>query len=1111
MDSHLTHACNWYVNNLIPQNAKGFKELLNQNSLNSQEAGWKKIHTSVVLTRVIGVLTIPAALLETGSYAIRGIAKGTVKLLDGKFESAWRAFIKNEVSAFRFIAVAIGQVGYAVLGLLAGASVYSCFNFIQAIPEIKEDINNLLEKTQKQLHDTEEEFNKFKLDTDAKIVECSNQVKTSEENGKSELADYQNKIKALENEINNLKKHEQEIIDLKKQIINYESQIKSVTTFKNLHLGNVNTLKADNNKLTTKNTILANTNKELTTKNKELTTKYNQSTHNNNNLRKLNQNHKEAAQKDEATHHHSVDQYAKLKDAYAQLMANFKALANENEKLKHPNDTQQSDDFSNSFFLMKPSVLNNSDLNASAKEVIPLIGVEKQPAPARTWLQGVFKVVCDTSNTIIMLGNDYLAQPLRKLFIDNQDPYKNNRYMTALAQFQTLVGKDEIDSLLKAKGSADEGSHDLSFLHPLKDALNFLKSPEISRSGHDQRDGFLKNLRNALLFPRKNLDSNISSEYLNRTYEICKKWMTSIEMLPFNYQMCSYVASKGNEEIQKTIETSNSLYEIFHGMLTGIANADPKYKSPVLNLIPAKAKALLNTFDPLLEGTNMPSKIATMTYKDTQGNERKIQEFRTGVPVGPKSPDINSGNKDWEDQGIALVPEYIGFLNALKAANAIKKEGEPKEKLLVVLHLNPKYYNSNTKELRKPTAEEAKTEQPFVLYLLSTTWRAIKNIPDDLDLKQREAVWIKLIQKLANSKEFEDVISLALVPMDGDWLKKDIEECKTGKTLAELKEHLLQVITNEKSPYIIPHMIDNEKNAFVRAILEGTSKQYFTTKFKKEDKLDIDQMLAFVGIFNNHLIEALQIKEKATLVQRNCKDGVDRTMALVGSELLERYLRVGKLYAYETKNLVKNTLKNILGTVCGPALGILKRELLEERQPILLATAKFLDSLLPNEISEAPNYEEFKLTNIEMGEDQNQCLYPTPSTIETDEEYKKLIRFELDHPFAVSHEFKLKSNPTVDNLREPLEILANRYSHVNLNYQIVFDKDNFKEETIDNIRTIKGTCLLSKALNDKREEMARINIEIYTTINEAENTPIFTYALSEFTYALSEFTYALSE
>jgi hypothetical protein len=1145
LNLYLYKSCQFYVNHAIPHDAVLLRKLYKENGEQSQVAGWDKIHTSILLPRLLkGPLIAPLALADSGSYALRGVLKAGIEVLDGNLNNAIYALTNGLLSALQYLAVAVASVAYAAIGLVVGSAFYSLFipqPLEKEIPETERVIAALQEKI-KSLEDHAKQPPEDKKVENRRIADLEGQLKGMQALQKN-LEDYRAKLKELEaaNKKNQddfievirgkqqlreqLQNQKNDVNQLKLQLEQREKQFKSDVEERQLVINQSadlkNTIKnlqdqiAENDKLGNQRIAGLENQlekhkaefKALEAVNQEKQVAFNEAKKQNERLRaqlqkqtaevdqvklQLEQNAKQS-KKDAEDYQYAMNKYSESKQLRAHIIEKYIELFQENARLKNPENPELqitlNASMTGSLIPLRPStaetkpaempVVNQTSKNYFANAMFGFVNT------ANTW------VVQPTLNRIILP----LISKGRQFVWDAKDPWKNHRYEEVLKQTQKLFGEEEIKALQSLENLPNASPQAKEVLQKLKSALSALTCPELFSDVRTQKKAFLVPLREALRILQNEPDHGVPQDLADRINALCRKWMTEIEMNPFFYKLVLYVASgqrkndptRDNKQILELVNDLEApLRDKLEGLLKGIEGADQNYKAPTGHLLAAKLEVINDSYDTLLKD-NMPSKIATMVYQDSKGNQRTVQEYRTGVPIG-LGPD-----------GVAVVPEIKAFLNDLKAQNATKKEGEPKDKLLMVLHLNPKHYNTDADELNKLTPKQLEEEKSWLQALLD----GVTHIPDDLDLKQKEALWIKLIRHLSLDPNYKDVLSVALIPMDGDWLKKDIEHCNENKTLTQLHNHLLGVITQKNSPYIIPNMTPDKKKEFISNILKDTTAQYFASFIGDQRTLNKEQMLAFIGIFNGHLVEALQIKEKATYVQRNCKDAVDRTMALVGVELFDRYLRLDKLY-------VQENLEKIFGAICGPALSIVKRELLKERQPILLAAASYFDVLKRDGVKTgpAPTFEGYRLTDIQMGEDQDQTLYPTPSEAKKNTDYMDLIQFEKDHPFAVSHKFKMDlSTETLEAMKNPsnfdklvadmtesfLGFLKQRYDHPELHYQVTDKSGETEGSQKDDIFSVQKSFVIHQADGGKDVVLLKGKV----AINLSDGNVQFTYDIAK--------------
>ena len=336
-----------------------------------------------------------------------------------------------------------------------------------------------------------------------------------------------------------------------------------------------------------------------------------------------------------------------------------------------------------------------------------------------------------------------------------------------------------------------------------------------------------------------------------------------------------------------------------------------------------------------------------------------------------------------------------------------------------------------------------------------------------IDPKYYEALWIKLMIELSLSNEFKDVIDVALLPMDGEFLKK-IFHCKEGEgmSIIDLTDHLLKAIKQENSPFILPNMSQGDKETFARSVSKKVEDRYFVHQAKsKAPLLTKDEMMAFYGFFCSMASEELQFHSRATVVQRNCADGIDRTMALVGAELLDDLSRINKLEDPAVQ-------EQFLGTVLGPALGTSKRELHHHREPMLFAVPKYMDQLRENiklhpeeyKLGPAPTVQGYMLDDLVMNEEPAESLYKEPARAKDLKEYVDLLKFEQTNPCSLP-----KRVPAGSDLKETYKILNERYAHQKLNIRV-------KEINSDAAKTL---------INEPRMRKVVIPVEIENQVDHS--------------------------
>lgn len=524
-----------------------------------------------------------------------------------------------------------------------------------------------------------------------------------------------------------------------------------------------------------------------------------------------------------------------------------------------------------------------------------------------------------------------------QVLYDGNDPWKQQRYAVEIEQ---LIKSFSETRLANLKNNISKLEGGLSFAAHLTTAIEILMTPREDKNHRDQYHAFKHELRIALNALENKESSSISHDIQTEVFALCEAWYTSVALLPFNSELVNYVATEGDET--KAPDASIPMHKRFKELLEGIHKADQKYKAPLIHLNAAKAATVFESYDPSV--TNAPNQWAVMQYQDGEGKSFETVHARIGVPVVPRPVErTGQPHKSWEYQGISISPEYLAFLRSAKAKG---------EKVLSIMHLNPHYFNTETGELK------------------AFAWGDYTKLP--AFQKYREAVWIKLMLQLSNDPEFKDTFKVALLPMDGDWLKKDIEKCTKPKETEAFSDWFADVISQRGSHFILPEEI-KDKKAFVKELADKVKGEYFIGY----SELTKEQQLAFYGLWCSKAAEKLQLMLKARYQVRHCKDGVDRTMSLVGAELCEKTSRLERSSERKWGRLDEPEIQSdIIGTTLAPALAILKRELLEERQPVLLATVEHLENL--KEVGKTLDaHEGYRLVNITLNKDLSQALHPT--------------------------------------------------------------------------------------------------------------------------------------
>ncbi len=162
---------NFCVNRLTPNDAHGLKGMYRFNAINSQKTGWKNIPASTIAPRIIALLTAPKAIADAATYEARGILRASVCIIDGKFEKAFKAFVNDNFSAMRLVALAIVNLTvYGGLGFVIGSAVFSSFKpdqtqpkqprnqMLEEIKTLSDRVSQEIDKLQKQLEDQKQTY-----------------------------------------------------------------------------------------------------------------------------------------------------------------------------------------------------------------------------------------------------------------------------------------------------------------------------------------------------------------------------------------------------------------------------------------------------------------------------------------------------------------------------------------------------------------------------------------------------------------------------------------------------------------------------------------------------------------------------------------------------------------------------------------------------------------------------------------------------------------------------------------------------------------------------------------------------------------------------------------
>lgn len=477
---------------------------------------------------------------------------------------------------------------------------------------------------------------------------------------------------------------------------------------------------------------------------------------------------------------------------------------------------------------------------------------------------------------------NYVAAKLTDFFVDGNAPWKKERYDWTFKQLINRFGRDELENL---KTQAFTKQNDLGIVG----AIDTLFKYEEAEDAYLHYQTFQTVIRNVLRELKSNpnaIDIKIKTGFLH----LCQIWFEELNMDQFYSRIVHDIAAKGGTKTEDEAFQKLSLAEKLSGLMIGIMAAPAQYKNCGKDVITSKIETIRPTFDPLME-SNIPNQLATYVYKDATGAEKEIVHMRTGVPIGPQNANTPN-HAAYVLDGVELVPEYVAFLDELK------RDGK---KLLVVLHLNPKFV--------------FQVGSPYNVSTLQ---------------KQKEGHWIKLYQKLAESDEYKDVIDLSVLPMDVEWVE-GIEHHQTQESDTFVKTLLDNVINDQR--LILPLNEDERKEVLTR-IVNDVRKVYF----EDAPNLTKEMQFAFVGQFYSRLIEELSLLKGSSVVQRNCKDAIDRTMAIFAGDLCDKLAR--------TEELTKDKHEMLSGIILGPALGVMKRELLFSRAPLMHHTVEYTEQFV---------------------------------------------------------------------------------------------------------------------------------------------------------------------
>ncbi len=546
---------------------------------------------------------------------------------------------------------------------------------------------------------------------------------------------------------------------------------------------------------------------------------------------------------------------------------------------------------------------------------------------------------------------EWTAWVTSTLFIDANHPWKLHRYEEYIQQLRLLFKQEARElSALQPTGVPEVDA----FRKLVKEAITFLMVPN-GKSAREHYKSFQLPLRKALLMIQVHPDILGEEPSVAMLNTCCARWFTDVDIQPFLTELVYFIAKGGSPRLMEDIASIPpevpALTSKLKLLLQGLEKAPVELTMPLAHRQKMRLDTNFDSYDSLAT-TNMPWQWCRQVYQLEHGAPKEIVYMRTGVPIGPRDVAFKDApERDWEAGAIAIVPEYLAFLRGLKAQN---------KKLVIFLHLNP-----------KP--------------------------------KNRELPWIQLIQKVAASEEFKETVSVGLLPMDGSWLHQEIEQATQPVLVESFKQWLVEkVMLAEGSPFIFPpNLFDGSQErlkGFLCRILDQVGDQYFRPLKKDVYVLDnAQERLAFVGLFYAFVKEAIQFELKADVVQDNCKDAVDRTFGVNGAQLAENLFRLKRLADPKIHD-------QFIGAVLGPALAILKRALLAERQPMLLSTVEHLEKLYsrcPELQTVGAVADGYRLIDVVLGSGLNQAVVPGPGSTTNVQEYFALLKMELENPMMV--------------------------------------------------------------------------------------------------------------
>ncbi|MFA6916459.1 MAG: hypothetical protein WC222_08690 [Parachlamydiales bacterium] len=916
----------------VPEEAGLLKNLYESTRYYSENKDTLNVFKGYFLPRFIYTpLTVPAALARAVSFEGQAFLKAGAKALELDVYGVFYEFLSNTASALKCTALAVAGIADTFFGILIGNHLYklaldSPFNPPQEPPAIDREehsrivadavaLKSQLSAITELLHANSQ--------TDYLILE---ELCVQIEALKSNITALENEAKAFESaktdlqEILNMQapesKFEGEIQELKKRIVALQIEKESLEKTAQNYLDTNNEL----NRILEKSSIASNASPLTSPATMDQGIQVGPFPDQNvlEDIQLL-QNKIKELELQKGVLEKQVEIYV---EANAELQATLSSyLVEEKRKLDSPPSSLNSsgsgiptgDEFSNTTTITTSS--SNSDLssgdelpvtstsvitNSTSGTEIPGTLVDNNTVMQLALREDIgieadFHLVGSQSTTLTAPeATDYtnlLPTPVKNFFTEINPEWKKQRYDTTFEQLIRRFGETRLKEL---QGKCKDKN---PIQKNLKDAISLLLTYRNADDAHLHYQTFQVALR-TVLRDIHSTENKLKNTFKTEILSLCKIWFTELEMDTFYTGLVHQVANEGNKELVGDLKECTSLATRLKLLMKGIVNA--RQISGFDNM-KAQVGTVWATFDPLWL-SNVPNQLATYIYKNPETQEeKKITQVRTGVPIGPRQAPTPT-DAPWVYEGIELVPEYMAYLNQLKA------EGK---KLLVILHLNPKYAFEN----------------PGVFdYCNFTKWQP-----------QREGLWVRLYMQLAKSEEYKDVIDLSLLPMDGEWMK-EIEKNEVMKKSDFLNWFKHEVISN---PAFMLGYEGDEKALFVQRTFEEVKKAYFPTELDAQGReiemmFDKKKRLAFVGMFYSRISEELALCRNSDVVQRNCKDAIDRTMSIFAADICDKLSR--------TKEFVADKYEKLSGIILGPALTVLKRELLFHRAHLMFASVKHLEA-----------------------------------------------------------------------------------------------------------------------------------------------------------------------